>query len=203
MTSAKTPAIVVVSGLPRSGTSMAMRMLEAGGLPIVTDRLRVADEDNLRGYFEFEPVKHLHAGGDAGWLASSRGKAVKIISFLLTWLPESYDYRVIFMRRDLGEVVASQEAMLARRGEGDPMEPGQSPARTVALYEAHLAQVDRFLARRPCFATIDVDYRQVLVNPRVSAERMATFLGSSLDVAAMATAVDPTLHHQRRAVTPS
>src|SRR5213593_4363024 len=109
--------IVVVSGLPRSGTSMAMKMLEAGGMPILADGIRTPDISNPKGYYEFEPVKGLDKGGDVAWLAEARGKAVKIISFLLTWLPEHYDYRVIFMQRDLREVLASQNAMLAHRGE--------------------------------------------------------------------------------------
>jgi hypothetical protein len=197
MTRAKGAPIIVVSGLPRSGTSMAMRMLEAGGVPILTDRVRAADDDNPRGYFEFEPVKHLHAGTDTGWLDGAAGQAVKIISFLLTWLPESHEYRVLFMRRDLSEVVASQETMLERRGEG-ASPSGKGAAETVQLYEAHLAQVDRFLARRACFRTLDVQYHEALATPREQAERIAVFLGANLDLAAMVTAVDPALHRQRQ-----
>jgi hypothetical protein len=175
---------------------MAMRMLEAGGMPLVTDGFRAADEDNPRGYFEFEPVKHLHthlhADGDLAWLSSARGKAVKIISFLLTWLPETYDYRVLFMQRDLHDVLASQQAMLERRGESAPGS-GKSPAETMKIYEAHLAQVDRFLARRACFTTLGIDYAGVLANPRDEAARIGEFLGGRLDIAAMAAAVEPTL----------
>ena len=126
-------AIVIVSGLPRSGTSMAMKMLEAGGMPILADGIRTADISNPKGYYEYEPVKELDKGGDVAWLAEARGKAVKIISFLLTWLPETYDYRVIFMQRDLREVLASQNAMLAHRGEA----PGAADDR------AHAANVRR------------------------------------------------------------
>ena len=109
--------IVVVSGLPRSGTSMVMKMLEAGGVPVLTDGIRKADISNPKGYYEFEAVKALDKGGDVAWLADARGKAVKIISLLLTWLPETYNYQVIFMRRDLGEALASQDEMLRRRSE--------------------------------------------------------------------------------------
>jgi hypothetical protein len=175
---------------------MAMRMLEAGGMALVADGLRAADDDNPRGYFEFKPVKDLHTGADLAWLASTRGKAVKIISFLLTWLPETYDYRVIFMHRDLREVVTSQERMLLRRGES-ASGSGKSAAETIKIYEDHLAQVERFLARRPCFTTLAVDYAAVLANPRHEAARIGEFLGSRLDVAAMAAAVEPTLRHQR------
>jgi hypothetical protein len=165
---------------------MAMRMLQAGGMALVTDQVRVADESNPRGYFEFEPVKDLRAGTDPEWLATARGKAVKIISFLLTHLPESYDYRVVFLKRDLDEVIASQETMLEVRGEPR----GRDSAATRQLYTEHLTQVDRFLARRPCFQTLRVDYAQVLADPRTEAVRMAGFLGGGLDVEAMARAVD-------------
>jgi len=175
---------------------MAMRMLEAGGMPLVTDGFRAADEDNPRGYFEFEPVKHLHthlrSEADLAWLTSARGKAVKIISFLLTWLPETYDYRVLFMQRDLQDVLASQQAMLERLGES-AAGSGKSPAETVKIYEAHLAQVDRFLARRACFTTLGVDYARVLANPRDEAARIGDFVGGRLDITAMAAAVEPTL----------
>ena len=106
--------IVVVSGLPRSGTSMMMQMLEAGGMEVMTDGLRAADEDNLKGYFEYETVKALHT--DRNWLPEARGKAVKIISELLKYLPETQTYRIIFLRRALEEVLASQDRMLVRRG---------------------------------------------------------------------------------------
>src|SRR5215210_2604024 len=133
--------IVVVSGLPRSGTSMAMKMLEAGGLEVVTDGLRGADSSNPNGYYEYERVKTLTAGDDTAWLADARGKAVKIISFLLTYLPESYDYAVVFMHRDLGEIIASQNTMLDARGEAR----GAADDRTRVHYEQHLEQVERFL----------------------------------------------------------
>src|SRR5437764_15261399 len=108
--------IIVVSGLPRSGTSMAMKMLDAGGVGIVTDGVRTADESNPKGYYEFEPVKELDKNGDLSWLPGARGKAVKIISFLLTYLPDTFDYQVLFMNRDIDEVLASQNKMIAARG---------------------------------------------------------------------------------------
>ena len=111
------PPIVVVSGLPRSGTSMAMKMLEAGGLSVVTDGLRAADEDNPKGYYEDERVKDLHQAADKAWLRDARGKVVKIISFLLKSLPAENNYQVLFMHRNLREIVSSQNKMLVRRGE--------------------------------------------------------------------------------------
>ena len=109
------PPVTVVSGLPRSGTSMMMKMLDQAGLELVTDRLRQADEDNPKGYFEYEPVKQLARSADRTWLDDARGKGVKIISTLLRELPAHYNYKVVFMRRDLSEILASQAKMLARR----------------------------------------------------------------------------------------
>jgi hypothetical protein len=190
-------AIVVVSGLPRSGTSMAMRMLEAGGMPILADGIRTADISNPKGYYEFEPVKELDKGGDVAWLATARGKAVKIISFLLTWLPETYDYRVIFMQRDLREVLASQNAMLAHRGEAPGAADDQQMRR---MYEDHLQKVARFMVNRSCFSTLTVAYRDVVEQPREAAVRIDRFVGGTLDVDRMAAIADPALYRNRRKV---
>jgi Sulfotransferase family len=187
--------IVVVSGLPRSGTSMAMKMLAAGGVPIVTDGLRVADESNPRGYFEFEPVKVLDKNGDTAWLADARGKAVKIISFLLTFLPEAYDYRVIFMTRDLDEVLASQNKMLIARGE--PADPaGDGHMRQV--YAQHLQKVERFLRNRRCFTTLTLRYTSVIEDPAAEASRINAFLGGKLNVEQMAAVADRELYRNRK-----
>jgi hypothetical protein len=185
--------IVVVSGLPRSGTSMAMKMLDAGGMPLVTDGLRQADISNPNGYYEFEPVKDLQRG-EAAWLATARGKAVKIVSPLITYLPESYDYQVIFMRRPLAEIVDSQHAMLDALGS----ERGTGEERTAELYAEHLAQVERFLKRRQCFSTLMIEYRDVIAEPRAPAQKIQQFLGRPLDVERMASVADPALHRNRR-----
>jgi hypothetical protein len=187
--------IVVVSGLPRSGTSMTMRMLEAGGQAIVTDGLRAADASNPGGYYEFEPVKDLDKPGDHAWLADARGKAVKIISFLLTHLPETYDYQVIFMQRDLDEVLASQNTMLQSRGEAS----GADDARMKEVYEAHLAQVERFMRNRRCFSLLKVSYADVVANPRAEAARIDIFLGGRLDADKMAAVADRSLYRNRAA----
>jgi Sulfotransferase family len=187
--------IVVVSGLPRSGTSMAMMMLKAGGMPLLTDAVRLADESNPNGYFEFEPVKQLDSAGDLTWLDDAGGRAVKIISFLLTWLPESHDYQVVFMHRDLDEVIASQQKMLGRRGE---------PAGTAGagqmreIYARHLEQAERFLANRRCFTRLAVSYRNVVERPDVEARRINDFLGGRLDVERMAAVADRRLYRNRR-----
>ena len=155
--------VVVISGLPRSGTSMAMKMLESGGLEVMTDGLRVADASNPNGYYEVERVKRLNSDDDRSWLVQARGKAIKIISFLLTYLPDSNDYHVIFMHRSLDEVIKSQNAMLVARGE--PVgEPGDEALR--GLYDKHLKRVTSFLAARSSFTVLDVEYAEVLASPR-------------------------------------
>jgi hypothetical protein len=186
--------IVVVSGLPRSGTSLAMNMLQAGGMPIVTDGRRPADQSNPEGYFELELVKTLPEDGGAAWLPEARGRAVKVVSPLLTYLPETFDYRVIFMRRELDEVIASQNAMLDARGQPR----GAADNRMRAHYEEHLRQVDRFLHSRSCFTILSVPYAAVVTQPRQQAEQMATFLGRALDVAQMAAVVDAALYRHRQ-----
>jgi hypothetical protein len=187
--------IVVVSGLPRSGTSMAMKMLEAGGVPIVTDGIRTADESNPKGYYEFERVKELDKNGDTAWLGAARGKAVKIISFLLTYLPDTYDYHVVFMNRDVDEVLASQNKMLAARGE--PADAADD-AKMREAYGKHLEKVGRFLRNRQCFTTLQVRYRDVIDNPAAQARRLNEFLGGRLNVEQMATVADRELYRNRK-----
>ena len=185
--------IIVVSGLPRSGTSMMMNMLGRGGVPVLTDGIRSSDDSNPRGYFEYEPVKELGKDGDRSWVLLARGKAVKIISFLLTWLPETCDYRVIFMQRDLDEIIASQNQMLARRGEP----AGAADATMRDVYAGHLREMERFLASRRCFRTLPVSYREVLGEPEREACRIRDFLDRSLDVGRMTAAVDRQLYRNR------
>ncbi len=188
-------AIVVVSGLPRSGTSMMMKMLEASGLEIVTDAVRSADEDNPKGYFEYERVKELDKGGDKNWVADHRGKVVKIISFLLKDLPDDNLYNVIFMRRDLDEVLASQNKMLVRRGEQGGQAGDEEMKR---LYTNHLGKVEMMFSSKPNFELLDVHYRQVVENPREQAARVSRFLELSNRAEAMAGAVDRQLYRNRR-----
>lgn len=186
--------IVVVSGLPRSGTSMAMNMLAAGGMPILTDGIRTADESNPKGYYELEAVKDLHTQGDTQWLIDARGKAVKIVSFLLTWLPETHDYRVIFMQRDLREVIASETTMLLKRG---TLAEPPNEQQTLAVYQQHLDKVHRFLANRRCFTTLTLSYREALDRPDQAAKRIRDFVGGRLDVVEMARVADPALYRNR------
>ncbi|MFO0962091.1 MAG: sulfotransferase [Phycisphaerales bacterium] len=184
--------IVVVSGLPRSGTSLAMQMLHAGGLECVTDGLRTSDTDNPRGYFEFERVKALKQ--DKGWLDDAAGKAVKIIHLLLTELPDDRPYRVVFMRRDLREVVKSQSTMLARSGRAGG---GLPPERLMAVYQQQLKAVEQWLAARPGFQLLDVEYAKLVADPAAGVRAVNAFLGGTLDESKMAAAVDPSLHRNR------
>jgi hypothetical protein len=187
------PPIVVVSGLPRSGTSMLMKMLEAGGMAVVSDGQRGADEDNPKGYFEDERVMDLAKQPDRRWLRAARGKAIKIISYLLKELPSQNNYKVIFVRRDLREVLASQAKMLARRGES-----AETPdERMRELFEDQLWKARYLLKHRPQFETLEVAYAEVVARPGEQARRIAAFLGLSLDVAAMVEAVDANLYRNR------
>ena len=186
--------VTIVSGLPRSGTSMLMKMLEAGGLPPLTDNLRTADEDNPKGYYEFERVKQLPKG-DVAWLPDAQGKVVKVIAALLPHLPNGYHYRVIFMQRAMPEVLASQRQMLIRRGEDPDKIPDDMLAK---LFEKHLKQVNDWVSQQPHVERLDVNYNEMLKNPQPFIEQLNAFLGNQLDAAKMATVVDPSLHRQRK-----
>jgi hypothetical protein len=184
--------ITVVSGLPRSGTSMMMQMLVAGGMPAVSDGLRAADADNPRGYFELEAVKKLKT--DSAWLAGARGQVVKVISMLLYELPAEYDYRVIFMLRDMDEILASQNEMLKRRGAvGDT----SADAAMRQHLEAHLKKVRAWLAVQRNFRIHFCEHRELLRAPEGQARSVGGFLGVSLREQAMVQAIDPTLHRNR------
>ena len=187
--------LVLVSGLPRSGTSMLMQMLEKGGMPIVTDRIRTADEDNPRGYHEFERIKEIDKGTDKSWLKNYRGQVIKTISFLLQYLPLDLNYRVVFMRRDLEEVLRSQNKMLARSDAKDPLVPDDKMRRN---YEFHLKKVFYSLAHTPNFQALYLDYPDVVAHPLAEAKRINAFLGGRLDVEAMALAVDTGLYRNRQ-----
>jgi len=183
--------ITVVSGLPRSGTSLVMQMLAAGGHPILCDDLRAADADNPRGYLEFAPVKSLER--DATWLPQAEGKAVKIISFLLPKLPSNFEYRVIFLRRDLSEVLRSQETMLQRRGQP----PGPDAGLMASHFGKHLHSVDEWLSRQKHIEVLNCPYGELVQSTTKTAESIRDFLSLELDVSRMAAAVDPALYRQR------
>lgn len=186
--------ITVVSGLPRSGTSLMMQMLQAGGLPALTDGLRTADENNLRGYLEYEPVKRLRT--DRSWLPQARGHVVKIIHLLLRelQLDGTLHYRIVFMQRPIEEVIASQHSMLARDGKA-----GADAAVLKKAFESQLAQVQAWLAQQRGVTVLFMPYHRVVGQPQAVAEALAAFLELPLNTAAMVQAVDPALHRQRGA----
>ena len=184
--------ITIVSGLPRSGTSMMMHMLEAGGLPVLTDNVRQADDDNPKGYYEFERVKAIQH--DTSWLPDAAGRVVKMISALLRHLPPEYRYRIIFMRRDMSEILASQRQMLMRRGEPTTDED----AKMAALFDKHLREVDTWITRQSNIRILYVSYHDVLDTPARQAALVNEVLGGGLNVGAMIDVVDQALHRQRR-----
>jgi LPS sulfotransferase NodH len=188
----KRKPVVIVSGLPRSGTSMMMKMLEAGGMALIIDGIRTADEDNPKGYYEFERVKQLDKG-DTAWLADAPGKAVKVISALLEYLPPEYEYKVLFMNRKMAEVLASQRKMLVRRDEKSEI----SDEKLAELLRKHVQQTKAWLARQPNFEMLDLDYNAMLADPEPWVVRINAFLGGELDARAMVTVVDPNLYRNR------
>jgi hypothetical protein len=188
-----TPAIIVVSGLPRSGTSMMMKMLEAGGIPPLTDQIRAADGDNPKGYYEFERVKKLDKG-DTAWLPDAQDKTVKVISALLKHLPGDYNYRVIFMRRNIEEILASQKKMLINRGE--PTDK-VSDEELTQMFDKHLKTVMDWMAAQPNVDVIYVSYNEILQDPTEPAQKINQFLGNTLNVEKMVSIVDPKLHRQK------
>ena len=187
------PFVTVVSGLPRSGTSMMMKVIEAGGIPVVTDALRTADEDNPKGYFEFERVKQLDKG-DTAWVADAQGKVVKVISALLEYLPAAYTYRVVFVRREMSEILASQKKMLERRGEPTDRVSDEELSR---LFAKHVQKVETWLRGQPNFSVLYVDYNAMLAGPQPFVRQINQFLGGSLDEQKMAAMVDPSLYRNR------
>jgi Sulfotransferase domain len=187
--------ITIVSGLPRSGTSLMMQMLVAGGMTPLADGERQADADNPRGYLEWERIKQLPH--EPGCIAEAEGKVVKVISRLLLSLPTDHEYRVVFTQRPLPEVLASQDQMLRRRG---TYKEGTNPAAIAAAFEKHLKEVYAWLDSRSNVRVIRVAYHDVLQEPEEVSRKLSDFLGISLNVEAMVQQVDATLYRNR---TPS
>jgi LPS sulfotransferase NodH len=184
--------ITIVSGLPRSGTSLMMQMLAAGGMPVLSDGERRADTDNPRGYLEWERVKQLPK--EPGLIAEAEGKVVKVISQLLLSLPAGHEYRVIFMQRPLPEVMKSQDEMLRRRGTYDPK---VDTSAIVEAFRDHLFKVNTWLNRTTNVSVLRLNYHDVLKEPKAIVERIAEFLRVPLDIDAMAQQVDASLYRQR------
>jgi len=197
--------IVIVSGLPRSGTSLMMQMLAAGGMPLLVDDVRGPDASNPRGYYELARVTRLEK--DQSWLPEAAGKALKVVSFLLPHLPTHLRYKILFMQRALPEVLASQRQMLARQGVlarqgADPHALEPDDAHMGRLLEKHLAHILPWLEAAPHAELLHVAHQRVLRHPETVAGEVAHFLGRDMDMRRMAAAVDPALHRQRGGLNP-
>ncbi len=185
--------IVIVTGLPRSGTSMMMKMLEAGGVPPLCDGFRKADSDNPNGYYEFEAVKRTKE--DPRWLANAPGKAVKMVYKLLYDLPEDRRYDVVFMRRDLKEILASQQRMLRNMGVATNV-PDQ---RMALLFEHEIACFQEWLETASHINSVQLAYNDIASGCEAPVHQINSFLGGRLDTVAMAAVVDPMLYRNRAA----
>jgi sulfotransferase family protein len=184
--------VTVVSGLPRSGTSMMMKMLAEGGMPVITDEVRRADSDNPYGYFEFETVRQMSAG-NVNWLAAADGKAVKVISALLEYLPSNYSYKIIFLERDVHEILASQRKMLVNRNE---KEMGNE-AEIEAQIQKHLSAMKPWLVRQPNIEVLYVNYNTLMTEPEPVCEQITDFLDLPLNQTRMLAVPDKQLYRNR------
>ena len=185
--------VTIVSGLPRSGTSLMMQMLQAGGMPLLTDGERAPDEHNPRGYLEHERVKHSHT--DLSWLEQAGGRAVKVVHLLLLHMPTDRNFRVIFMQRNLAEVIASQRVMLKKQGRTGATLGDDTLA---DVFRRQIDMVRQWLAEQPNFLVLYVNHRDVMNHPAVIAGQINLFLGGKLLTAKMTEAVNPALYRQRK-----
>lgn len=183
--------ITIVTGVPRSGTSLMMQMLQAGGMDLLVDDVRPPDEDNPEGYYEFEAVKHTRA--DASWLDYAENKAVKMVYMLLNDLPVEREYKVLVMERDLHEVIASQNKMLARLGRPQSR---LSDDELIEVFRDDLRQMKAWLAERPSFRVLSVNYNELLQSPGRWADDIVRFLGIPLDAERMIRVIDLGLYRQ-------
>jgi hypothetical protein len=183
--------IVIVSGLPRCGTSLMMQMLANGGIEVVADNIRAADTDNPRGYYEFERVKKIKQ--DASWLPEVRGKAVKMVSQLLYDLPLNERYRIIFMERDMDEMLDSQEKMLKRLGRKAAPRQEIKPA-----FAQHLGRLFHWLGQQRNMQILRISYNALLEQPEDQVRLVREFLDGKVDHERMIHAVDRGLYRNRK-----
>ncbi len=168
--------ITIVSGLPRSGTSMMMQILESGGMKVITDNIRKANEDNPHGYYEYERVKEIK--DDTGWLKETRGKAFKMISLLLYNLPSDENYKVIFMKRKMSEILASQSKMLERMGRS---KDGISDEKMGEFFGKHLSKIIDWIEGRKYIDVLYIDYNDFLIKPDEHLKTLNRFLNYKLN----------------------
>ncbi|MFC1488219.1 sulfotransferase domain-containing protein [Thermodesulfobacteriota bacterium] len=183
--------ITIVSGLPRSGTSLMMQILSSGGMKTVTDNIRAADVDNPKGYYEFEEVKQIKE--DSTWLKNTRGKVFKMVSMLLYDLPPNEKYKIIFMERDMGEILTSQRKMLKRlKKESDTTDVDMGK-----FFNAHLSKISGWLERQRNIDVLYVSYNDLIKNPLEKVELVNKFLSLKMDVRRMAEVIDESLYRNR------
>ncbi|MCP4372110.1 MAG: sulfotransferase [Deltaproteobacteria bacterium] len=185
--------VVIVSGLPRCGTSMMMQMLAAGGIPIVTDHIRKPDQDNPRGYYEYEKVKQIKK--DASWIKKCRGKTFKMVSALLYYLPQNERFKVIFMQRDMNEMLASQDAMLQRL---ERKTDDSSNAEMLDRFQKHIREVEKWLEEQKNIEVIYIRHNEVIQGPHECAKLVSRFLEDKLDTVRMAGVIEKPLYRNRR-----
>lgn len=181
--------VIIVSGLPRSGTSMMMQILDAAGVSILSDKIRNADDNNPKGYFEFEPVKSL--ARDSSWLDQADGKAVKVIAQLLKFLPDGYKYKVVFMTRNLNEVLSSQQKMLGKDSKVFPLALSET-------FKKELARIENWFQIQPNFEVMYADYGDLISKPDAEIDKICDFLQIDQgNKSKMIGAVDSTLHRNK------
>lgn len=183
------PQMTIVSGLPRSGTSMMMQMLKAGGADLLVDNIRKNDENNPKGYMEYEPVKKLLT--DNSWLRDQNGKTIKIILQLLTALDMSCDYKIIMMDRDLEEILSSQQKMLGKKTE-------TLNQTLLTTFEQQKEKINNWLVGKPNIQVLHVKYKDVIADPANEAQRINIFLSDTLDESKMLEAVDKQLYRNKK-----
>jgi hypothetical protein len=191
-TSKNNDSITIVSGLPRSGTSLMMQMLEAGGMSVVTDNVRKADDDNPKGYYEFEKVKTIK--NDSSWLKDCQHKAFKMVSELLYYLPDNHTYNVVFMKREMNEILASQRLMLQRIGKEGA---GASEEEMAGQFRKHLQNIEIWLSTQSHIKVLYFKYNDIIQDPLTCAQSVNRFLGGWLHEEDMAQIVETSLYRQR------
>lgn len=187
---------VLVSGLPRSGTSLMMQMLEAGGVRILSDGQRRADVDNPKGYYEWEPIKQIGKKPELLDADGLDGCAIKCISMLLQSLPLKHNYKVIFMTRPIDEVATSQRKMVERLATKGAELDAEQLQRGLA---AHRNEISRWLKSVPHMEFVEIDYPTLVSDPLPQIARLIEFLGRERlpKSAEMTRAVDPSLHRRK------
>tara|TARA_B100000401_G_C52698713_1_gene668011 strand:- start:9 stop:1046 length:1038 start_codon:yes stop_codon:yes gene_type:complete len=184
--------IIIVSGLPRSGTSMMMQILSAGGLDILTDKKRTPDDNNPRGYYEYEPVKKLMI--DKSWLPQAKGKVVKVIAQLIPYLPSNFNYKIVFMRRPMDEVLKSQQVML---GKEKDVKSKAFPSGLNNAFQKQLNRVDEWVESQANIDVININYKDIISSPENELESLVSFLDKPLEIDKLKSAIDKKLYRNK------